>query len=400
MFSIKGFLFYLLFTILFLCVACGTFSLASKVQAPSGTTKDQMQNDTLFCKDQAKMAANSAERQAGAFLLGATIIGTPVAYEMEKTKQREVFAECMTAKGYTVFPADDDPNKTTVAAPVAPDKAETTASITYPSKVNLPLPSGWEQLKPTKVMLSGNVIVFAKNLKTNVLLALSAEKRESVKDLMGFAIERRTRLAKVHTNAWQSEVSQIEINGIRALRFDVTGTLKNGKDVTYLVTVIEGATEIAILITSTDKANYERHKEEMKLLAYNVTGLTEANEKQITQTKTEPHRTEKVKVTQVNSTDAGTNIEKLDKLRKDGVISEDEYRRAKDKILPPQTDDTETAKKLQELDDLHKKGILSEYSYNKAKKRVIELQKLNELRNSGVLSEEEYNKAKARAAEK
>ena len=59
-----------------------------------------------FCKDQAKLAANTTGRQTGAFLLGMTIIGAPVAFELEKAKQREVFAQCMTARGYTVMPVE------------------------------------------------------------------------------------------------------------------------------------------------------------------------------------------------------------------------------------------------------------------------------------------------------
>lgn len=95
-----------------------------------------------------------------------------------------------------------------------------------------------------------------------------------------------------------------------------------------------------------------------------------------------------------------TTAERLDELNKQGVISKDEYKRAKDKIAPTQTDDAEIYKKLQGLEDLRKNGVLSEEDYNKAKKRLTELQKLNELRQSGTLSEEEYNKAKARLSEK
>lgn len=94
------------------------------------------------------------------------------------------------------------------------------------------------------------------------------------------------------------------------------------------------------------------------------------------------------------------STEKLDKLREGGIITEEEHKRATDNIEPPQADSADLNKKLQELDDLHKKGILSDDDYNKAKKRLTELQKLNELHQSGILSEEEYNKAKARVMEK
>ena len=41
----------------------------------------------------------------GRFLLGLTIVGAPVAFEMEKSKQREVFTNCMQERGYAITPA-------------------------------------------------------------------------------------------------------------------------------------------------------------------------------------------------------------------------------------------------------------------------------------------------------
>ena len=90
----------------FVVTACGTFPLSKNTIAPAGKTADQHQLDTLVCQDQAKLAVSTAGRQAGNFLLGMTIIGTPVAFELDKAKQREVFAQCMTARGYTVVPVD------------------------------------------------------------------------------------------------------------------------------------------------------------------------------------------------------------------------------------------------------------------------------------------------------
>lgn len=94
------------------------------------------------------------------------------------------------------------------------------------------------------------------------------------------------------------------------------------------------------------------------------------------------------------------NMEKLDKLREDGIISEEEYKRAKSKLTLIQTDNSEVYKQLQELSNLHKNGVLSEEDYNKAKKRLTELQKINEFYKSGILSDEEYTKAKNRLLKK
>lgn len=87
------------------CIAltgCGTFNLAASVKSSKPKTQDQITLDTLTCKDEARLAASSTGMQVSAFLLGLTIIGAPAAFEMEKSKQREVFKECMERMGYTV----------------------------------------------------------------------------------------------------------------------------------------------------------------------------------------------------------------------------------------------------------------------------------------------------------
>jgi len=86
-----------------LCTACGTYPLGYS-QGRRGQTKEQLQLDMLTCKDEAHNAASSGDRQAGAFLLGMTIVGVPLAYELEKQKTREVYGTCMQARGYTYTP--------------------------------------------------------------------------------------------------------------------------------------------------------------------------------------------------------------------------------------------------------------------------------------------------------
>ncbi len=153
------------------------------------------------------------------------------------------------------------------------DKATSPAPTPYASKLNLSLPAGWEQKALTEPMVIGNGVFYAINRTTDTGALLSASKREGITDLMEFANTRRANQANRLTDPQQSEVSQIQIGGRKALRFDVTGALKSGQKLTYMMTVIEGATEIGILNTWTTAANFERQKEAMGLLAENVTGL-------------------------------------------------------------------------------------------------------------------------------
>ena len=94
--------------------ACGTFPLASSIQSPINKDQTQRETDILFCTHQADMAVNSASNQAGDFLLGATIVGAPIAYEMDKSKERGIFASCMTARGYNLVMPDGSSRQSTL----------------------------------------------------------------------------------------------------------------------------------------------------------------------------------------------------------------------------------------------------------------------------------------------
>jgi hypothetical protein len=89
-------------------VGCGNFQLAAGVNPRTTKTQDQQRLDNLECKDKARLAANTTGRQTIYFLLGATLVGAPVAFEMEKSTQRGVYKECMEEKGYQVI----SPNST------------------------------------------------------------------------------------------------------------------------------------------------------------------------------------------------------------------------------------------------------------------------------------------------
>jgi hypothetical protein len=141
------------------------------------------------------------------------------------------------------------------------------------SKIGLTLPTGWEQKTLTQQMVVGNGVLYAINRTTDTGLLLSANKREGITDLMAFAVSREGNQASRLIDPQQSQVSKIEVNGKVALRFDVAGSNKNGLKLTYMVTIIEGVTEIAILNTWTASANFEKQKEAMESLGASVTGL-------------------------------------------------------------------------------------------------------------------------------
>lgn len=80
---------------------CGTFPLGTSYPQ-HGQTQAETDMNILVCKDRAKNEANTDARVAGSFVAGLTIVGAPIAIAEERRKQREVFSQCMTEKGYHV----------------------------------------------------------------------------------------------------------------------------------------------------------------------------------------------------------------------------------------------------------------------------------------------------------
>ena len=86
---------------------CGPFPLASGISPPPAKTLTEARLDVLDCKDRARAYADSGEKQVRAFMLGLTIIGTPVAYAADRADQRAMFRTCMEGRGYVVREARD-----------------------------------------------------------------------------------------------------------------------------------------------------------------------------------------------------------------------------------------------------------------------------------------------------
>ena len=96
-----------------LLVSGCTFQLGkASMPYPPGATdqdkqaiRDKLQADIAECKDWTKNQVDGA--WFGQFLLGATVVGLPAGYEWEKNRKRDLYADCMTQRGYTVTKATD-----------------------------------------------------------------------------------------------------------------------------------------------------------------------------------------------------------------------------------------------------------------------------------------------------
>jgi hypothetical protein len=247
--------------------ACGTFNLGN-VRPQSGKTSEQQQLDTLTCKDQANLAVNSAERQTGDFLLGMTIVGAPVAYEMDKNKQRQVFADCMQARGYVVTAADGATVTTAAAAP-SPAPVAPAPGV---DQLAMSLPPGFVMQSVPDKLKSVGAVFYATNRTLDIAVTVIPLRHEGITDLRAFALTKRASQSDWLKDATSSEVTGLEVGGRNAERYKATGTYNN-VNITYLSTLIEGNSEIVFVTAWTGATNAQQQMSVLEGLADTVSGI-------------------------------------------------------------------------------------------------------------------------------
>jgi hypothetical protein len=254
--------------------ACGTFKLGI-VHPQAGKTADQQQLDTLTCKDQAELAVNTAGHQTGDFLMGLTIVGAPVAYELDKKKERQVFADCMKARGYVVTPADGSAPAPRTAAATTPASAQPASVQAVPGadQLALSLPPGFEMKAVPDNLKNSGTIFYALNRTLDMGVLVAPVRHEGITDLTAYTLTKKSSQLDRLTEATSSEVTHIAVHGHNATRYSVTGTYKNLK-ITYVTTLVEGQDQIVIVSAWTGATNAQQQMTLLESLADGVSGIS------------------------------------------------------------------------------------------------------------------------------
>lgn len=310
--------------ILVTLTGCGTFNLGY-VKPQTGKTPDQQMLDTLTCKDQARLATETAGKQVGDFLLGMTIIGAPMAYELDKKNKREFFKECMNTKGYEVIPADDDTTTQTTSSP----------SIS-PSPIKILLPEGWSDEVVTPRMKNENVRFFALNKSKDVGVALSVFKRSEIGDTRQRFASRRMAQMNALDAVSATDMIAITLNGFQGLQTEVTGNLKTGikQRITYLQSAVEGTEEVVFITFWGLTNNHERNKPEFLRILGTLTGIGNPVSGSTPLRTTSPTGSQSMNTPlPSNTTEGARKLVELKSLLDAGVINAQDYEIKKQQIL-------------------------------------------------------------------
>lgn len=315
--------------LLFSLTGCGTFNLGY-VKPQAGKTSDQQMLDTLTCKDQARLSTETAGKQVGDFLLGMTIIGAPMAYELDKKNKREFFKNCMNAKGYEVIPADDDST--------AQATFNSTSSTPTTSSVKIVLSDGWSEQPIPARMKSENVRFLALNSAKDVGVAISVFNRKEIGDVRQRLMSRRTTQMNNLDTPSATEIININSNGFQGLQTEVTGNLRTGtkQRITYLQNVIEGADEVVFITFWGLAESHERNKAEFVKYLATLSGITRVTSDTNSVSSKTPGSPASQSINMSlpsNPTEGARKLVELKSLLDSGVINAQDYEIKKQQIL-------------------------------------------------------------------
>jgi hypothetical protein len=232
------------------------------------------------------------------------------------------------------------------------------------------LPDGYLPQSLTDSQKFNGALLYAKNNATDSHIFVVATTRDAISDVHTYAMNLRKSKAGRVNDAEQSEIEPLNINGMKAWRFQTKGNEKNpwATSYTFVTTILEGDVEVVSVDAWTKSANLEVHKVDLKQVAFGVSGINAVSPAQqtppssaapVADTSSErpasidtapamdaSSQSSTPSLTQssapaaiaVTTTPAVTGspadrLRELDKLRKEGVISAQEFEDKKKEIL-------------------------------------------------------------------
>lgn len=207
--------------------------------------------------------------------------------------------------------------------PALPIRSRLDFHFLFASQAGIELPNSYKQKDIADTERFNGVLLKAEDSNRDVGVVVSARKQSPGTDLTSIARAIGNRMTGVLDEASTSDEEELTINGLAGARFQVTGKamVMFHPKFEYLVTLLSGRDEV-VVVTAYSKADaFESKKAELAALSTHVTGISGDAGDAVQETKVESQ-----------PSGAANKLRDLDKLFKEGVITEPEYA-AKKKLL-------------------------------------------------------------------
>jgi len=226
---------------------------------------------------------------------------------------------------------------------------EWSVSTTFASKAEMNIPDDYKLEDLNETQKFNGIILKATNSKDDTSLQITSLNRELVPDIKSYAEKLKVNTASILDDPEQTKIEELKINGIRALRYETKGKLKNlfGTRYSYLETIMEGDNEIILIESWATTSKFEKHKDAIEQLAFGISGLKPKSTE--TATKEPVKQTIDTAIKAVSDVTATTN-----------------------EIIPPAATFNTTVQKLRDLQELKKEGLVTDEEFQTKKKQLLD----------------------------
>ena len=155
-------------------------------------------------------------------------------------------------------------------------RAEVEFSFLYSSKAQLDIPEEFQAKPITEFQRYNGRLIFAESkTKRNKGIVISGRKKEPTSDALGVANATEKLQIAALVEGKSSNAEQLVINGANAWRFEVAGKLQGmfGRHITYIFTVLDGDSEIVVVMVYIETSDFEEEKLSIRKLADGVSGI-------------------------------------------------------------------------------------------------------------------------------
>lgn len=217
--------------------------------------------------------------------------------------------------------------------PTLPIRALLEVQVNFSPKAGIDLPDDYVAKDVSDTDRFNGILLKALGSSGNVGITVSASKRQTAADPHVLAQNISSRMLAVLDDASAGNESETEVNGLPALRFEVTGKSKAlfHPQFTYLVTLIEGPDEFVSVISYAKTGDYPKFRATFDALPSRVTGLQEAAA--VAPNAGQPREQATAAASSSVSGNVADRLRDLDKLFKEGVISKGDYEEKKKSLL-------------------------------------------------------------------
>lgn len=221
---------------------------------------------------------------------------------------------------------------------------------TISSRAGLELPAGWKPSRPTEQERARGVILNAIEQSSGLRVTLYADKRDGVRDVLAYALAKKSQQSDLLKDVHASEVVALLVNGFPAWRYEVSGLAYNGTRYTYLQTVIDVGVELVLVSCWTDASEFQVQRGIMEKLAFGLTGFSP------------PRQLEA-------AADAASRNEAIQGA---GLGSKSQAASVGTSSTPATPNSIGVAQRLRELQALYKEGLITQMEYEEKRKRILD----------------------------